>query len=211
MESDTRLIPSIPVKRLRADKPAGQEDRAVAARPEPERYWEIRELAVIGIFSALTKVASLMVALVGGGMNPLTLVLKNLLFTALMIVLLFKVRKSGTMLLFIIVNTLFAMLLMGSGFILLPSMLIAGLCAETVILLCGGYRKTVPLILGVAAYDLVYKLTSIGMSWLFMREQPQMLWMATVIIAIGYIGSLGGLAVGMKFVKELRHAGIIRD
>ena len=182
-----------------------------ARPPAPRRYWEVRDLAVIGIFSALTKVASLAVALIGGGMNPLTLILKNLIFTTLLIVLLFKVRKFGTLMLFIIVNTIFAMLLMGSGFFLLPPMLVAGICAEGLIVALGGYKKTVNLMLGVALYDLLFKAGSVGISWFFVREQPQVLWFTTVMVAIGYSGALAGLFVGVKFVKELRHAGIVRN
>ena len=51
-------------------------------------YWNVRELVVIGIFAAVIKVSSILVALVGGGMNPLTLIMKNLLFTTLLVVLL---------------------------------------------------------------------------------------------------------------------------
>lgn len=173
-------------------------------------YWEVRELAVIGIFSALTKVTSLMVALIGGGMNPLTLILKNLIFTALLVVLLFKVRKFGTLMLFIIVNTIFAMLMMGGGFFLLLPMLLAGICAEGLIFLLGGYEKASNLMLGAALYDFLFKAGSLGISWLFVREQPQVLLAAAIMVAIGYLGALGGLFMGAKFVKELRHAAIVR-
>jgi energy-coupling factor transport system substrate-specific component len=175
------------------------------------RYWEVRDLAVIGIFSALTKVASLLVALIGGGMNPLTLILKNMVFTTMLIVLLFKVRRFGTLVLFIVVNTIFAMLLMGGGFFLLPAMLLAGLCAEGLIVLLGGYDRSINLMLGVALYDLLYKAGSVGISWLFVREQPQVLWAMTLMVVIGYAGAVAGLFMGAKFVKELRHAGIVRN
>lgn len=33
----------------------------------------MRELVLIGVFAAVTKVSSILVALVGGGMNPLPL------------------------------------------------------------------------------------------------------------------------------------------
>jgi energy-coupling factor transport system substrate-specific component len=180
------------------------------ADPPRRPYWEVRDLAVIGIFAALTKVASLMAALVGGGMNPLTMILKNLIFTALLVVLLFKVHKFGTLVLFIVVNAIFAMLLMGGGFFLLPGMLVAGLIAEGCIVALGGYDKALNLMVGVAVYDLVFKATALGISWIFVREQPQMLWMATVVVVIGYSGALMGLFVGARFVKELRHAGIVR-
>jgi energy-coupling factor transport system substrate-specific component len=90
-------------------------------------------------------------------------------------------------------------------------MLLAGLCAEGLIVVLGGYGKRANLILGVALYDLLFKLASLGMSWIFVREQPQLLWMITIFVVIGYSGSLAGLFVGARFVKELRHAGIVRD
>lgn len=185
-------------------------DYPAKTNPTPRHYWEVRDLAVIGIFSALTKVISMMVVLVGGGMNPISLVLKNLVFTTLMVVLLFKVRKFGTLLLFIVVNTIFAMLLMGGGLFLLPPMLLAGLFAEGLIILLGGYGTTVNLMIGVAVYDLIFKAGSLGVSWFFVREQPQVLWITTVFVVIGYIGAVAGLFTGARFVKELRHAGIVR-
>jgi energy-coupling factor transport system substrate-specific component len=102
------------------------------------------------------------------------------------------------------------MLLMGGGFFLLPGMLVAGLIAESCIVALGGYDKPLNLMAGVAVYDLVFKATALGISWIFVREQPQMLWMATVVVVIGYTGALLGLFVGARFVKELRHAGIVR-
>ena len=174
-------------------------------------YWEVRELVTIGVLAAMTKVTSLLVALVGGGMNPLTLVFKNLVFTTLLVVLLFKVRKSGSLALFVIINILVTMLLMGSGFFLLPSMLLAGILAEGVILALGGYRRTFGVLIGVAVYDVLFKAGSVATSWVLIREQPQLLWISAIMVAIGYIGSLAGLVTGFLFVKELRHAGIIRE
>ncbi len=180
-------------------------------QPEKQSYWQLQDLVTIGIFAAVTKVSSLLVALIGGGMNPLTLVLKNLLFTSLAIVLLYKVRKFGTLTLFIAVCSLISLLLLGGNIFLLPAMLFAGLVAEGVILLVGGYRKSVALIVGIGLYDLLYKCSSLGLSWLYTREQQGLMVMVAVIVAIGYIGSLLGLFTGFFFVKELRHACIIRD
>ncbi len=174
-------------------------------------YWSVHELAVIGIFAALSKVISILIVLIGGGMNPLSLVLKNLVYTTLLIVLLFKVRKPGALLLFIVVNCIFSMMLMGGGLFLLPPMLLGGLCAEGLILLFGGHKKTLGLMIGVAAYDIVYKVGSLGLSWLFIREQPQVIWITAVMVVIGYSGALIGLFTGARFVKELRHAGIVRN
>lgn len=175
------------------------------------RYWAVRELVTVGVFAALTKVSSLLVALMGGGMNPLTLVLKNLVFTVLALVLLFKLRKAGTLLLFTLVNVLVSMLLMGGGFFLLPSMLAAGLAAEGIILLLGGYRNEMALVAGIACYDILFKAGSFGVSWLFVREQPELLWFTGVVVAIGYVGALAGLPVGLRFLRELRHAGIVHE
>lgn len=192
---------------LAADRSQQRTDSETTRQPR----WEVRDLAAIGIFAAIAKVSSLMVALAGGGMNPLTLVLKNLVFTALLLVLMFKVRKFGTLILFILVNLIFTAMLMGAGFALLPPMLLAGLCAESAIAALGGYRRSAILILGVALFDLLFKLGSVGLSWLFVREQPQLMWLMTIMVAIGYSGALLGLLAGVRLVKEMRHAGIIFD
>ena len=58
-----------------------------------KRRWEPRELVLIGVFAAAAKLSSLLIALAGGGMNPISLLGKNLVYTTLMIVLLTKVPK----------------------------------------------------------------------------------------------------------------------
>ena len=60
-------------------------------------YWKSQDLVMIGVFAAAIKLTSLLIALAGGGMNPISLILKNLVFTSLLIVLLLKVRKLGTL------------------------------------------------------------------------------------------------------------------
>ncbi|PID41132.1 MAG: hypothetical protein CR981_04590 [Proteobacteria bacterium] len=179
--------------------------------PQKKTYWQLQDLVTIGVFAAVTKVLSLLVALIGGGMNPLTMILKNLIFTTLVIVLLYKVRKFGTLMLFILVNTIISMLLMGGNPFLLPSMLLAGLVAEGTIVLLGGYTKSLQLIIGVGLYDLLYKTSALCISWLYMREQQELMVMASITVVIGYAGSLIGLFTGILFVKELRHACIIRN
>ena len=88
-------------------------------------YWSARELVVLGVFSAAAKLSTLLVALVGGGMNPVSLLAKNLIFTTLLVVMLYKVRKPGTLALFVLVNMLISMLLLGGSVTLLPAMLLA--------------------------------------------------------------------------------------
>ncbi|PID78326.1 MAG: hypothetical protein CSA18_02015 [Deltaproteobacteria bacterium] len=174
-------------------------------------YWEMRELVSIGVFAAVTKVSSLLVALVGGGMNPVSLILKNLLFTTLTIVLLYKIRKFGTLTLFLLVNSIISLLLMGGNIFLIPPMFFAGIISEGIILASGGYDKSFSLMLGVGFYDLIYKISAVLLSWVFMREQKELVIMSAVIVAIGYSGALIGLFTGSLFVKELRHACIIRN
>ena len=168
-------------------------------------YWSARELVVLGVFSAAAKLSTLLVALVGGGMNPVSLLAKNLIFTTLLVVMLYKVRKPGTLALFVLVNMLISMLLLGGSVTLLPAMLLAAVvCA-------GGMRKPWAPVLGVAVYDLTSKIFSLCVSWLFMRESPALLYVIVPIVVIGYVGSLCGLFSGVRAVRELRHAGIVRN
>ena len=90
-------------------------------------------------------------------------------------------------------------------------MLLAGLAAEGLIVLLGGYSRGWTVLAGVACYDLLFKACSLGISWIFVREQPELLWISAVFVAIGYLGALLGLPAGSRFVKELRHAGIVHE
>ena len=171
-------------------------------------YWSARELVVLGVFSAAAKLSTLLVALVGGGMNPVSLLAKNLIFTTLLVVMLYKVRKPGTLALFVLVNMLISMLLLGGSVTLLPAMLLAAGCAEAAMACSGGMWAPV---LGAAVYDLTSKVFSLGVSWLFMRESPALLYVIVPIVVIGYVGSLCGLFSGVRAVRELRHAGIVRN
>ena len=57
-------------------------------------YWSAQELVVLGVFSAAAKLSTLLVALVGGGMNPVSLLAKNLIFTTLLVVMLITVVSA---------------------------------------------------------------------------------------------------------------------
>ena len=86
------------------------------------------------------------------------------------------------------------------------------LVADALIALCGGYRKLWAVLLGVAIYDAFGRLIGLAMSFLMARENVGMVGVGAVIVAFGYLGCLlVGLPCGAKFVKELRHAGIIRE
>ena len=175
------------------------------------RYWNAHELVVIGVFSAAAKISTLLVALAGGGMNPVSLLLKNLVFTTLLIVMLYKVRKPGTLLLFVLINMLVSALLLGASLTLLPAMLLAALIAETAAALTGGLSRPWGPLVAVAVFDLLFRICSLGVSWLVMRENPAMLVAAVPIVGVGYVGALMGHFTGVKAVRELRHAGIVRQ
>lgn len=173
-------------------------------------YWSARELVLVGVFAAATKLSSLLIALAGGGMNPLSLVIKNLVFTTLLIVLLTKVKKPGTLLLFTLVSTLVSAVLLGGSLTLLPTALAGALLAEGILKVFGlAHHRYAPWMLA-ALNDLAAKVFSLGVSFLFLRENPTLMMMVLPIVVLGYVGSLSGLWVGWKTVGELKHAGFIR-
>lgn len=176
-------------------------------------YWDTESLVVVGLFTALSKVVSLMVALLGGGMNPFTLFLKNGIATALLVVLVARVRQFGVLALYVLVGQVISFLIAGGGMsMLLPCFLIAAFVSDALIAACGGYRRIGAVLAGVAFYDFIGRAISLGYSFLHARENMAMVAVAGVFIALGYLGCLViGLPCGAKFVKELRHAGIIRE
>lgn len=172
--------------------------------------WSTEELVLIGTFAALIKIVTLTVSLVGGGMNPATLLLKNIVATAMLVVLLHKVPRPGVLVLYVLQQAIIMMMLMGSGIIILPGYLIAAIIAEVLAFFAGGYRSTTAILLCIGFYDLASRSISMGMSWLFMRENMALFFVALGIVGVGYVGCLIGLGTGIKFVKEFRHAGFIR-
>lgn len=174
-------------------------------------YWKSQELVMIGVFAAAIKLSSLLIALAGGGMNPVTLMLKNLVFTTLLIVLLAKVKKSGTLLLFTAVSMVVSVLLIGGSITLLPAAIVGAIVAELAILLTGGFKHSWTTYIGVAVYDLGTKIFSIAVSYIMMRETPALVLSVLPIIFIGYTGCLLGLFTGYRTLQELRHAGMVRS
>ena len=173
--------------------------------------WCAPDLVVLGVFSAAAKLSTLVVALAGGGINPVTLLLKNLIFTTMLVVMLYKVRTPGTLVLFMLVNMLVSLLLLGGSVTLLPSMLGGALLGEAAAFAAGGLSRPWGPVLAVGVYDLSSKILSLGMSWLTLRESPGMLVPVAIIVALGYAGSFMGLFSGVRAVRELRHAGIVRS
>ncbi len=172
-------------------------------------YWSAQELVTIGVFAAVIKVSTLLVALMGGGMNPLTLVAKNCLFIMLLVVLLHKVPRLGTLTLVNLIHILVSFLLMGQGMLSIPAIVVVCLLAEGLIYIAGGYKKLSALLLGIIFADFASKGVSLLLSYLAVREQGGMILMAALFVMIGSFGSLIGLYCGVRFTKELRHAGLI--
>jgi energy-coupling factor transport system substrate-specific component len=174
-----------------------------------KNHWTVRELVAIGVFATVIKASALMVAYMGGGMNPITLALKNCLYVTLMVVLLHKVPKTWTMTLAVGITSLVSLLLMGQGVLHGPATFVACLLGEGVLFTLGGYGRTRNILAGILTAELFSKALGLSISWLTMREQPAMLITATLFICIGAIGTFLGCFTGVRFMKELRHAGII--
>lgn len=174
-------------------------------------YWQTHELVLIGTFTALIKVISFLVAITGGGMNPVSMIVKNFISTSLLVILVFSVRKFGVFTLYVAVAGCISMITMGRGLMITPGLLIAGFACDFIIVLLGGYKSNLAVLCGVALFDISYRSISLGIGYLFTRENPQLMLFAVVTVAIGYLGALGGLYGGKRFAEELKHAGIIKE
>ena len=173
--------------------------------------WQTDELILVGTFAALIKIVSLIVSLLGGGMNPITMILKNVLCTSMLVVLFHKVPRTGVLTLYVIQQAIIMMVLMGRGMTIVPGYILAAVLADAVGFLVGGYKNTLSILLGIAFYDFASRVIAMGLAWFFMRENPALYYVALVVVTLGYTGCLIGLFTGVKFVKEFRHAGIIRN
>ena len=172
--------------------------------------WGARDLVVIGVFAATAKLTTVLIAMVGGGMNPVSLLLKNVVFTTLLVIMLYKVRQPGTLSLFVIVSALVNFLLLGGNVTLIPPMLAAALVSEAVMKFVKSLGWKGAVFWGVGCFDFLSKGLSLAVSYLMMRESPALMAVVLPIVLIGYAGSLIGLYTGYRSMKELRHAGIVR-
>lgn len=172
--------------------------------------WGARDLVVIGVFAATAKLSTVLIAMVGGGMNPVSLLLKNVVFTTLLVIMLYKVRQPGTLSLFVIVSALVNFLLLGGNVTLIPPMLAAALVSEAVMKFVKSLGWKGAVFWGVGCFDFLSKGLSLAVSYLMMRESPALMAVVLPIVLIGYAGSLIGLYTGHRSMKELRHAGIVR-
>lgn len=171
--------------------------------------WGARDLVVIGVFAATAKLSTVLIAMVGGGMNPVSLLLKNVVFTTLLVIMLYKVRQPGTLSLFVIVSALVNFLLLGGNVTLIPPMLAAALVSEAVMKFVKSLGWKGAVFWGVGCFDFLSKGLSLAVSYLMMRESPALMAVVLPIVLIGYAGSLIGLYTGYRSMKELRHAGIV--
>ena len=172
--------------------------------------WGARDLVVIGVFAATAKLSTVLIAMVGGGMNPVSLLLKNVVFTTLLVIMLYKVRQPGTLSLFVIVSALVNFLLLGGNVTLIPPVLAAALVSEAVMKFVKSLGWKGAVFWGVGCFDFLSKGLSLAVSYLMMRESPALMAVVLPIVLIGYAGSLIGLYTGYRSMKELRHAGIVR-
>lgn len=172
--------------------------------------WGARDLVVIGVFAATAKLSTVLIAMVGGGMNPVSLLLKNVVFTTLLVIMLYKVRQPGTLSLFVIVSALVNFLLLGGNVTLIPPMLAAALVSEAVMKFVKSLGWKGAVFWGIGCFDFLSKGLSLAVSYLMMRESPALMAVVLPIVLIGYAGSLIGLYTGYRSMKELRHAGIVR-
>lgn len=172
--------------------------------------WGARDLVVIGVFAATAKLSTVLIAMVGGGMNPVSLLLKNVVFTTLLVIMLYKVRQPGTLSLFVIVSALVNFLLLGGNVTLIPPMLAAALVSEAVMKFVKSLGWKGAVFWGVGCFDFLSKGLSLAVSYLMMRESPALMAVVLPIVLIGYAGSLIGFYTGYRSMKELRHAGIVR-
>lgn len=97
------------------------------------------------MFAASVKVVTMIIALAGGGLNPISLILKNLVYTTLLVVLLYKVRKTFALTLFSAVGALVSFMLLGGGITTVPASILSALSCELLILLSGGMKDSTPL------------------------------------------------------------------
>jgi energy-coupling factor transport system substrate-specific component len=175
-------------------------------------WFETHELVVIGLFAAGSRASSLILALIGGGMNPVTMILRSAVHSALLVTLLTKVPKTGVLTLANLVGALLAFLLMGQSMMTAPALFIGVVGVEIAMKASGGLEKRPGLAIpAIAVSELISRLINVGVAYLMLREDPSLSFMVAVISGFSYLGVLLGLFVGIKMTRELRHAGLIQN
>ena len=164
--------------------------------------WGARDLVVIGVFAATAKLSTVLIAMVGGGMNPVSLLL------TLLVIMLYKVRQPGTLTLFVIVSALVNFLLLGGNVTLIPPMLAAALVSEVVMKFVKSFGWKGAVFWGVGCFDFLSKGLSLAVSYLMMRESPALMAVVLPIVLIGYARSLHGLPF-YEGIKTCRHRSLL--
>ena len=176
-----------------------------------KKYWQNSDLIAIGTFAALDRSVGTLIVVLGGGMNLLAFIAKNMISTALLLILCYKVRKFGVITLYITTTFAVYFIVYGQppvyGFSMLPLCLLA----DCMIYFFGGYKSSLGLLCGVAFYDLAVRVNSILWKIIVTREDVSLMGVGLIITAVSYLGCLIGLPLGLKLLKELRHAGIVRQ
>jgi energy-coupling factor transport system substrate-specific component len=194
------------------------------------RKWQIRDLVTIGIFSALFFVIFL-VCLIAFGWNPLIYLffpaLVSFLCATVFLLLVTKVKKTGTIFIFSLLNGLIFLLL---GYPhLLAAILAGGLIAE--LLVAGSaYQKLGSI---VAGYAVIMTSIAFGIfgplyfwaEWYIQRSidggaAPEYmaalsdyvsLWVLSGILLMTAVGTLLGMLVARRMLrKHFEKAGMVR-
>lgn len=158
------------------------------------------DLVFIGVFAAAAKLSAIVIALAGGGINPLALVAKNLIVAVLLVVLLTKVNKRGTLFICMVVSSIVGSLLSGSAVMLAPGAIVGAFVGE--------FFWQRPWI-AVCMSELTAKASSLAAAWVVLRESPALFNVVLPVVLIGAAGTFLGLWLSRSTVRELRHAGFL--
>ncbi len=143
-------------------------------------------------------------------MNPISLMLKNGVGTTLLIILMLKVQKFGVFTIYVLINTVLAIIMSGGGAMMSPVGLIAtGIITDYIL---GNREKTgrARAVLGILFFETFSRVVSLVIGYISIRETPQFFYMGVAVVSLGYLGCLGGVFAGFRFSKELKVAGIIK-
>ncbi len=158
------------------------------------------DLVFIGVFAAAAKLSAIVIALAGGGINPLALVAKNLIVAVLLVVLLTKVNKRGTLFICMVVSSIVGSLLSGSAVMLAPGAIVGAFVGE--------FFWQRPWI-AVCMSELTAKASALAAAWVVLRESPALFNVVLPVVLIGAAGTFLGLWLSRSTVRELRHAGFL--
>lgn len=158
------------------------------------------DLVFIGVFAAAAKLSAIVIALAGGGINPLALVAKNLIVAVLLVVLLTKVNKRGTLFICMVVSSIVGSLLSGSAVMLVPGAIVGAFVGE--------FFWQRPWI-AVCMSELTAKASALAAAWVVLRESPALFNVVLPVVLIGAAGTFLGLWLSRSTVRELRHAGFL--